>query len=53
MDRRGEDEFLVDPQYVTNRKTFDVIHVAGDVPIAWHATEYGIENADSDPVAGA
>ena len=29
--RRGEDEILVDPQSVTNRKTFELIQLTGEI----------------------
>ncbi len=43
VDRRGEDEILVDPQYVKNRTTFNVIHATSQHPAARYATDDEIE----------
>ena len=53
VDRRGEEEILVDPQYVKNRQTFNVIHTAGQHPASRHATDDELENDEPIPAEGA
>ena len=52
VDRRGEEEILVDPQYVKNRTKFNVIHAAGRHPATRLATDDEIENDEPSPEEG-
>ena len=52
VDRRGEDEILVDPQYVKNRTTFNVVHTTGQHSATRHATDDKIESDEPIPAEG-
>ena len=52
VNRRGEDEILVNPLCVKDRTTFNVIHATGQQPAARQTTDDEIENDEPTPAHG-